>query len=126
MQRLPGLKTAKAYSLQPRLSATFKCSVCCSNRTLNLDPHRWEPAYTSPELSLSQWEEIWRRGSGSNRRIKVLQTSPLPLGYRASLGLSCFCPAELWEKCTADRTDFGAGDRGRTGDIFLGKEALYH
>src|ERR1700742_3096662 len=25
----------------------------------------------------------WRRGSGSNRRIKVLQTSPLPLGYRA-------------------------------------------
>jgi hypothetical protein len=26
----------------------------------------------------------WRRGSESNRRIKVLQTSPLPLGYRAS------------------------------------------
>ena len=26
---------------------------------------------------------FWRRGSGSNRRIKVLQTSPLPLGYRA-------------------------------------------
>ena len=25
----------------------------------------------------------WRRGPGSNRRIKVLQTSPLPLGYRA-------------------------------------------
>jgi hypothetical protein len=31
---------------------------------------------------------FWRRGSGSNRRIKVLQTSPLPLGYRASGGLS--------------------------------------
>src|SRR4051812_44113341 len=31
-----------------------------------------------------RWE-IWRRGSGSNRRIKVLQTSPLPLGYRALL-----------------------------------------
>jgi hypothetical protein len=30
---------------------------------------------------------LWRRGSGSNRRIKVLQTSPLPLGYRASGGL---------------------------------------
>src|SRR5436305_15084913 len=29
--------------------------------------------------------EDWRRGSESNRRIKVLQTSPLPLGYRASL-----------------------------------------
>jgi hypothetical protein len=26
---------------------------------------------------------LWRRGSESNRRIKVLQTSPLPLGYRA-------------------------------------------
>ncbi len=25
----------------------------------------------------------WRRGPESNRRIKVLQTSPLPLGYRA-------------------------------------------
>ena len=28
-------------------------------------------------------EKLWRRGSESNRRIKVLQTSPLPLGYRA-------------------------------------------
>ncbi len=28
-------------------------------------------------------ERNWRRGSESNRRIKVLQTSPLPLGYRA-------------------------------------------
>src|SRR5579871_325348 len=27
----------------------------------------------------------WRRGSESNRRIKVLQTLALPLGYRASL-----------------------------------------
>ena len=27
----------------------------------------------------------WRRGSESNRRIKVLQTSPLPLGYRAAV-----------------------------------------
>src|SRR5437762_7498366 len=27
--------------------------------------------------------KTWRRGSESNRRIKVLQTSPLPLGYRA-------------------------------------------
>jgi hypothetical protein len=25
----------------------------------------------------------WRRGPDSNRRIKVLQTNPLPLGYRA-------------------------------------------
>jgi hypothetical protein len=33
-------------------------------------------------------EKKWRRGSGSNRRIKVLQTSPLPLGYRALAGLT--------------------------------------
>ena len=47
-----------------------------------------------PQLS-RQWrafhrilhsEKNWRRGSGSNRRIKVLQTSPLPLGYRALAG----------------------------------------
>jgi hypothetical protein len=30
--------------------------------------------------------KVWRRGPGSNRRIKVLQTSPLPLGYRALAG----------------------------------------
>jgi hypothetical protein len=34
---------------------------------------------------------VWRRGSESNRRIKVLQTSPLPLGYRA-LGVSVSSP----------------------------------
>lgn len=28
--------------------------------------------------------------------------------------------------CSAGKGEFGAGDRGRTGDIFLGKEALYH
>jgi hypothetical protein len=28
----------------------------------------------------------WRRGSGSNRRIRVLQTLALPLGYRAVKG----------------------------------------
>ena len=27
--------------------------------------------------------QTWRRGSESNRRIEVLQTSALPLGYRA-------------------------------------------
>ena len=36
--------------------------------------------------ALSYWK-YWRRGSGSNRRVKVLQTSPLPLGYRALAGL---------------------------------------
>ena len=39
-----------------------------------------------PESALT-WllctKEDWRRGSESNRRIEVLQTSALPLGYRA-------------------------------------------
>jgi hypothetical protein len=45
--------------------------------------------------------EGWRRGSESNRRIKVLQTSPLPLGYRA-----------ISHNCTAgpDRTRSGNCD----------------
>ena len=29
-------------------------------------------------------------------------------------------------ECIAGEVVIGAGDRGRTGDIFLGKEALYH
>jgi hypothetical protein len=79
--------------------------------------------------------KIWRRGSGSNRRIKVLQTSPLPLGYRAP-GYSFPTPLipdsdvqdTLGLLCGVYRRKeiVGAGDRGRTGDIFLGKEALYH
>jgi hypothetical protein len=36
---------------------------------------------------------VWRRGSESNRRIKVLQTFALPLGYRAQL--------EVYSKNTA-------------------------
>jgi hypothetical protein len=35
------------------------------------------------EYSANMGLRGWRRGSESNRRIKVLQTSPLPLGYRA-------------------------------------------
>src|SRR5260370_33501495 len=35
-------------------------------------------------LALLETRKEWRRGSESNRRIKVLQTSPLPLGYRAA------------------------------------------
>jgi hypothetical protein len=37
------------------------------------------PAVRDPLVALMRW----RRGSESNRRIKVLQTPPLPLGYRA-------------------------------------------
>jgi hypothetical protein len=36
-------------------------------------------------LFAKHWMD-WRRGWESNPRIKVLQTSPLPLGYRASKG----------------------------------------
>src|ERR1700757_1423543 len=40
-------------------------------------------------------EKGWRRGSESNRRIKVLQTSPLPLGYRAP-ALANSVPKPSW------------------------------
>ena len=36
-----------------------------------------------PGIPARSLRKDWRRGSESNRRIKVLQTSPLPLGYRA-------------------------------------------
>ncbi len=36
-------------------------------------------------LLTSTFHTSMRRGPGSNRRIKVLQTSPLPLGYRANI-----------------------------------------
>ena len=38
-------------------------------------PHRVSPCPT--------WDKNWRRGPELNRRIEVLQTSALPLGYRA-------------------------------------------
>ena len=38
--------------------------------------------YVTPGLYAGS-RKSWRRGAESNRRIKVLQTSPLPLGYRA-------------------------------------------
>ncbi len=52
----------------------------------------------------------WRRGWESNPRIKVLQTSPLPLGYRASICLPYRVPPAKsstltsagngWQACT--------------------------
>ncbi len=60
-------------------------------------------------------ENHWRRGWESNPRIKVLQTSALPLGYRA--GRWGF--PEQTVECS------GAGDGTRTRDIDLGKVALY-
>jgi uncharacterized protein len=46
-------------------------------------------------------KKSWRRGWESNPRIKVLQTSPLPLGYRASILLSY---RELRSKSSAPRS----------------------
>jgi hypothetical protein len=40
-------------------------------------------------------QKMWRRGSESNRRIKVLQTSPLPLGYRALTVLALRAPESI-------------------------------
>ncbi len=35
------------------------------------------------ETGLSNAKGVWRRGTESNRRIELLQSSALPLGYRA-------------------------------------------
>ena len=67
-----------------------------------------EPAHKGfADLSLTTWVP---RLAGPNRS---------PPGERQQ-------PAHGWEECIAERLMNGAGDRGRTGDIFLGKEALYH
>ena len=90
-------------------------------------------------------KEEWRRGSESNRRIKVLQTSPLPLGYRAlgnkvssplgglstgrAMRSTAFKPLNWRCNLSADGLSggiSGAGDGGRTRDFDLGKVALYH
>ena len=56
--------------------------------------------------------KVWRRGSESNRRIKVLQTSPLPLGYRAPAQyVSVPCGKSLPAgKIWLGRKNSGAGD----------------
>ena len=67
--------------------------------------------------------DFWRRGAESNRRIEVLQTSALPLGYRAleqSRWAIRKAPAQ------GEGGNSGAGDGGRTRDFDLGKVALYH
>src|SRR5208282_5816361 len=48
--------------------------------------------------------KCWRRGSESNRRIKVLQTSPLPLGYRARS-----FTVERWSRVCPDALGDAAG-----------------
>jgi hypothetical protein len=54
-------------------------------------------------------KNAWRRHPDSNRRIAVLQTAALPLGYAAF-----------------QEEKNGAGNGIRTRDFNLGKVALYH
>ena len=55
-----------------------------------------------------------------------LQTSPLPLGYRAPAEYVSV-PGEKSPSAEEDGSNMpGAGDGGRTRDIDLGKVALYH
>ena len=61
------------------------------------------------------YSKNWRRGSGSNRRIKVLQTSPLPLGYRAP-GKDNFCRWDCITIHSAVANPAGAGGRNGAGD----------
>jgi hypothetical protein len=51
---------------------------------------------------------LTRRRADSNRRIKVLQTSPLPLGYGATISSQIKNPTAWWD--------------GRRGSIFLFEE----
>ena len=66
----------------------------------------------------------WRRGSESNRRIEVLQTSALPLGYRAEPATAITLKRKAL--AGAGLVKSGAGDGSRTRDFDLGKVALYH
>jgi hypothetical protein len=73
---------------------------------------RWVKLAQTIEAADFTREEKWRRGAGSNRRIKVLQTSPLPLGYRALAGLPLIGGA--FQSAVANPAvaggQFGAGD----------------
>ena len=54
---------------------------------------RGEGAVTEMTIIISRLRlSCWRRGSESNRRIRVLQTLALPLGYRAVCGYICKIP----------------------------------
>ena len=48
-----------------------------------IEPECGDAAMELTAMISTNFVQGWRRGSESNRRIKVLQTSPLPLGYRA-------------------------------------------
>src|ERR1039458_9609500 len=68
----------------PKSRYAWRASSACSRL-------RWRPNWLAcagffiePFQAVKDLVRLrWRRGSGSNRRIKVLQTFALPLGYRA-------------------------------------------
>ncbi len=73
--------------LPTRPSRELVISACWSLRTSVLGLWDGLAHYCSERCHFFRTAKRWRRGSESNRRIKVLQTSPLPLGYRAILNI---------------------------------------
>src|SRR5664279_4529670 len=57
---------------------------CCRKIAITLTIQDRADCWRATAVARTLKGKIWRRGWESNPRIKVLQTSPLPLGYRAS------------------------------------------
>ena len=86
---------------------------------------------------LCKWLKMlisWRRWADSNRRIRVLQTRALPLGYNAVFiiytvpvycGFNSLCSNTHSNLATTPYKKFGAGNGAQTRDLCLGKAALY-
>ena len=83
MRRLYLLWTALDVSRVPVQSARMARRRIPARSCVRLDGFQTANDKGSCQDAWRMFLEVWRRGPGSNRRIKVLQTSPLPLGYRA-------------------------------------------
>ena len=130
LQHIGGTVCRAMHSIQESLSPF--CPAASTNRpyfgrftTMEEERGTGRTTTADSRILLTLGCRDWRRGSGSNRRIKVLQTSPLPLGYRALTSKmnheSRLLAWKGWQRHAA-----GAGDGGRTRDFDLGKVALYH
>jgi hypothetical protein len=76
----------------PRIGCILPCLICAGNPEGQISVRLWSSKQAESPGSRSSQDDAqsieqqvfsWRRGSESNRRIKVLQTLALPLGYRA-------------------------------------------